>query len=540
MLSQHPPQHLFFGTIPIEARTDLVTCNDYHQMLQAIRYFLPKSSSQISHTQFVNTWEQILKVFMAPKLEKLVPESYKQREYLQSLLFRSCSNLMFLDQSGIGVANKMKYLSNWKDLGSIKVEPIFLPILFPNGTFVDDVILQESRIIAFNFPQLIVYKEASASFEVVYTSAHNSVHFITCAATNKQTFLSLIGYVSAFDVETWVGILLSFMISGMVFNWKYKNGNDGLIQAAFIYKVLLLQGSNTVEKIRWVGGAWLLSGVILSFFYQGDNINKLTAPLQPRKLESFTELLDENYTLFSPTKISTQRRMLDRLPVLLQFIDIGTFPLPNGFLKPENFLFGNMFIQKEVGLRKDEAILKAMHLMKIPQTLREILEMIKPNYYFQEISGCKKTAYVDTIDNVQQLEFKLRASGIPKASISVSKELYGYIYERWDFMYIPWPADNLLSRAHSLLHSGIVEVWKKWAVRGRIRNFTMLGQNGRGKSLALSIYGNLVVVFYMHFAILAFAFVAFIIEITQRVLDASGNFVNNLEWAWEGILRKFK
>jgi len=43
----------------------------------------------------------------------------------------------------------------------------------------------------------------------------------------------------------------------------------------------------------------VLAGLFLSYNYQGTNIDQLTSPFFPKKLESFDEIFAQNFTVYS-------------------------------------------------------------------------------------------------------------------------------------------------------------------------------------------------------------------------------------------------
>jgi len=43
----------------------------------------------------------------------------------------------------------------------------------------------------------------------------------------------------------------------------------------------------------------VVAGLFLSYNYQGNNIDQLTSPFSPKKFETFSEILDNNCTLYS-------------------------------------------------------------------------------------------------------------------------------------------------------------------------------------------------------------------------------------------------
>ncbi|CAL8140703.1 unnamed protein product [Orchesella dallaii] len=193
----------------------------------------------------------------------------------------------------------------------------FLACNYDNGIAMYKIIfanssLETERHLMFLIPMLAYYVTSKPRDEFQYSTQLDGVHFITCAPVKKLPPLSLIGYVSAFDLKTWLMIVSCFVISAIAWNVVNKyTTNCNKIFFTFYYSILVGQSTKFVNKIRWITGSWILAGIFLTYNYQGNNIDELTSPLVPKKLETFEEVFNQNFTIFS----------LPNNPFLLQTLD---------------------------------------------------------------------------------------------------------------------------------------------------------------------------------------------------------------------------
>jgi len=165
--------------------------------------------------------------------------------------------------------------------GDQDIKQVFLQSLCKNCT-----ITSKKELIYFHiFPMLTLQELPYISTDLHFAPNSEPFHFVTCFPTEQPGWFSLVGYVSAFDLETWLMLLVSAASSGFVMSRVFSHSNWD--DYSFVYMILLGQGTNGIQKLKWISGAWILAGEVLTFFYQGDNINKLIAPLEPERLDSF-------------------------------------------------------------------------------------------------------------------------------------------------------------------------------------------------------------------------------------------------------------
>ncbi|CAL8135919.1 unnamed protein product [Orchesella dallaii] len=332
---------------------------------------------------------------------------------------------------------------------SIQVEPFLVQLLCTNCTIISNMESQVSDLRIFPTFDLLVSPFPQTQFSV--TTDSNHVHFVTCSLTEKEGYLSLLGYVSAFDGRTWITGFVASVISGRLWyryaklpTSKVNRNRDKWFQAFFVYNVLLAQGTSAISKMRWITGSWIITGIVLTYFYQGDNINRLMAPLSKSKLESFDEMLAENLTIYSPfVNIAEYEAELNK------FISLGG----NGIISEEsmannsydfaelNTVFGVLFYIKNVRISYKEVISILSRITQTPHSLLEIIPTLDFDYFVNKVSKCDKHAYVDTLDKVERMKLQLKKHGIGGKRTTVSNHAYGQMINDWKFRGNPWPLD---------------------------------------------------------------------------------------------------
>jgi len=142
-------------------------------------------------------------------------------------------------------------------------------------------------------------------YEFTQSTYIDSLHFVTCFPATKHTFLSFLGYVSAFDLYTWLMLLLSMVLTVTIYTvaldidhlkitsrWAYSTGA--------MYAILLRQGISDANRAKWLTGLWLLVSIIVTFFYEGDYVEKMTVPFPTQGVDTFEKMFQENFTILTP------------------------------------------------------------------------------------------------------------------------------------------------------------------------------------------------------------------------------------------------
>jgi len=208
---------------------------------------------------------------------------------MKSIIQISCSKPTVHSSYGKTWGNYLSnfYLRQYKP-SDLDLSPIFLKVLFPNATLGQNLW----------GPQSLDVKSIIPNSLYVISTPFNAVHFVTCAPLQQRKFLSLLGYISAFDLATWIVILFSAILSVLAWNNILAQAKRRSFSAVTILKVLLGQSTNEIQNVRLITGAWVVAGLFLSYNYQGNNIDQLTSPFTPKKFETFSQILENNFTVY--------------------------------------------------------------------------------------------------------------------------------------------------------------------------------------------------------------------------------------------------
>jgi len=149
----------------------------------------------------------------------------------------------------------------------------------------------------------------SSTFPIHIISSVDQVglQFIPCDVLHKGS-LSIIGYVSAFELPVWACLIFIIVISVValktVESFIYSDGKKSYNTLFAPISFLLEQGVQLAYHVftRLVVVVWIGMGVVLSNAYKGQNITDLTAPLPPVPIKYFKELLELNFTVISRPK----------------------------------------------------------------------------------------------------------------------------------------------------------------------------------------------------------------------------------------------
>ncbi|CAL8129394.1 unnamed protein product [Orchesella dallaii] len=367
--------------------------------------------------------------------------------------------------------------------------------------------------------------------EVFFNTFNHAVHFITCASTETPGILSIVGYISAFDMPTWLMLLGGGLASGLLLHkfmlMRQKVLKSDWYSVSFVYNIILAQGTKFIHFEKWIGGSWIIVGVVITFFYQGENINRLTAPILPKRMQTFDELLNSNLTIDSVHSSMILIRMLNELTD--SYRKQGHPEQVEGFYQMfekslsetvgDLMLFLQIYYVKHTNMTMNQIRKKLQNRMLVPHTFHEFIKELDSDYHFGKISKCGQNVLVATLGNIKELEGRLRLGGTDQENIVVSKTNFGFTYDSWTFEGVPWPSIAFSMKMRSLFHSGLVALWKGWIDRLKGWNSSLiLARSTKVKVKGLSTSDNVVVVFYIHSAIIAVAMLAFCAEILERPL----------------------
>ncbi|CAL8130797.1 unnamed protein product [Orchesella dallaii] len=393
------------------------------------------------------------------------------------------------------------------------IRQVFVQTLFPNSTILASQDI--SYVMSEAYPIFAFHASEYMLSEASFTTKSDFMHFVTCYPTKQPGWLSLLGYISAYDAVTWLILVGLAFLSGLFLKREAKALD--WMHCFFVFNVLLGQGTAAVKRFKSIGGAWVLAGVVLTFYYQGDNINKLTAPLQPKKLSVFDDLLRSNFTLYSPLRESKSfKTMLDSF----KWLGGGRIDSTDIFDNLKLPLFAGLFVKNQISMTKREAEAKIKSIVHMPGSFEEMLEMVKFEFFLGEISKCRETVFVDVANEVEVMKQKLQTRGIDKSELSWSTVPYAAMwYNNWQFQRQPYPDMWLLMRMRSVFQSGLLELWYDWKNRIVAWNDTVaLATNIDRSETGLSLNGNLIVVFDLHGVVLAVAVFAFILESLPNIV----------------------
>jgi len=493
----------------IPTKTTVLSCFDYALVYQSL-VNLKRENTQVfllsrTFTYVMNAKWSVRQSYNASNVTSWITLSnYRNNCSTNTILFEG------LDETPI------TYLSDWKTDGH-NINRVLLELVVPNGTSIkSDVALVSSLSI---FPEFKIW-HGVRSTKFSYSAAGLNMNFVTCAPFEKPGLLSLLGYISAFDMKTWLLLLSLGAYSGLIwhkiapiFPSKERNWHHTL----FALHILLCQGTSAIQKVRWLTGAWILVGIVISFFYQGDNINRLTAPISPTKLERFDELFQENYTLYTPFKLEAELQSVEDFRKMLPYNHWSDYR--EMFAVTTNY-FTDLYESKHVLLSKSD-VQRRLKVAKMPKNVDEIHDRLKPDYFFNNIVKCRKDAYVDTTYNMMKLKLRLQLRGIDEKMITVGKVPYGSLYENWDFSMVPWSTDTFTKRTGSVFQSGIVQLWKKWEFRIATWNDSVAAARNESVLVkGISTADNFVVVFYIRLSFLSLCILVFTVEARLVILRA--------------------
>ncbi|CAL8130210.1 unnamed protein product [Orchesella dallaii] len=386
----------------------------------------------------------------------------------------------------------------------------------------------------FIYPMMapIMYTESNG-----YIGQLSQVRFVTCAPLKNPSWLSLFGLAAAFEGRLWVALGFCSFVSGIILHGllkltqltTLKRIDVSLAYVGFAWGVLLGQGNSAVDKIRWIGGSWALVGVVLTNAYLGDNINMLTAPLHVKRVETFDELFQSKFSVYSSSPETIALRTAGA--IFKQQGLVGDLAIALG--KPQSLEFAPestftlLFVTKNPQLSMEEAFKKAKQMEKKVnisfEKAEDLAKVGDMEFYLGAIGECGMDAYVDTKGNLDRVYLQLKRRLNSKSNLlnqlTMSKDSYGEFCENWQFGNIPWPATMFLRKIHSLLESGLVPVWKKWSHWvDTLGEEIKMAKNEQKYYRPVALHGNIQVLFFFYLAITIVPIIVFLLEEWKRAL----------------------
>ncbi|CAL8130833.1 unnamed protein product [Orchesella dallaii] len=547
--SQWPPSSLDAHKQFIVKETSVFTCKDYSATIQNIK-------TKCDNPDFVVELAcKALQVRFSSKVlaHRMVydEKSILSRSALDTAVYHSenCQNLIWLALLPIKFyspkskteSTYVTELSSKDAVENLNAKAVLLGILFPNATvfgYKYDEFLFTQGYNSWRQPAFHPHDRQSPVMDTItYSSTLKSVHFITCAPPQNSGWLSLVHLFSSFSLTVWIFLVLTSILTG-VFVWaihemrsklnvsQRDGGSTGVWVAVdhvlFVWKILVQQ-SYSRNPLCWnICSAWLIMATVLTTEYLGGNITNIAAPIEIRNIESFEELFNSNFTIYSPVnnneRVSIIFKMIKdagHLGNLIYNTFSGVFESTNDW--DHDSIFSKLLWKN--GIRYDysdefiQKILNEREANSSWKTVEDVESRVNIDQIVAMISNCKMQAYVDTYENIQRLKLRLTEE-FPHHIIAMSKKPFDEMYENWELNNVPISANILLRRSHSLFQSGLVHWWTSWAFRVSSWNVTV-GAARNTDFQAISLQGNIQALFYLYLGMIGIATIIFGLEICK-------------------------
>ncbi|CAL8126140.1 unnamed protein product [Orchesella dallaii] len=349
-----------------------------------------------------------------------------------------------------------------------------------------------------------------------------SFNFITCDSKKSIDFFVIL---RSFQAIVWYLLVLVILLTPLIMHvsinlncWQNKvTITDTISPSSVVLCIIaLLLGTvvytkelNQNCKLRGVFATWLLTSVVISNAYKGDNFAKTTAPTKSFNAENFHQLA--GFKLFSKINCPPHLRRVSffyymctsfgtRITKVLQSsigIDIyfDMLRVADNRSSSKSSSDFNFLKAMNFSLKQDYENAHLMfHTHPAPPKITTSVAL-------NLIGKCDKTAYVGMQPEIRRLVNDFY------------EENNTFIYAgKARFLEIPsvWHAQEsggyfMKERMSYLGESGIYDFWKGWIERGRER--------GGSGSRKISLTSNIVVIFFVMICANGLASIAFIMEL---------------------------
>lgn len=344
-----------------------------------------------------------------------------------------------------------------------------------------------------------------------------TLQFLTCGGIQQGTF-SFNGYISAFDKWVWMWFLVLICITSIL--PILIQISSGLfvklhrLSSKVVYPVIayLEQGNNTASNVDrenylyFLSGAWILSLVVLSNAYKGENITELTAPLSPTKPESYNDLLNKNFSMYF--------RSIGLHFTYITSSVFGSVPFHNELTAALRFADENNVTKKY------RNILGYTKLLTKQEQYEEYME--GSTMFVSKIENCKNVAFVSWGSEIKvatlllkkrlKTSKNLRVNGVNNI-VSVGKEQILSTRKGWMLMDVEY-IKPILFKISAMHESGIAKQWKEHAAWRRSDDLNRQFENNYEENLrGLNLGNNVVVVFYVQLILMGILLVGFVVEV---------------------------
>lgn len=140
------------------------------------------------------------------------------------------------------------------------------------------------------------FSDGTHTFPLVVEESEKALKFLSCGRRGLETF-AFDELLNVFDMRIWCLTLISTVsVAALLSDMK---------DVLSVWKALLEQGNpfpfhNFVKKrFRWLAGAFLLAGVVLSNAYKNTNVYSMIVRRKAIPYERFEELVQDNFTIFT-------------------------------------------------------------------------------------------------------------------------------------------------------------------------------------------------------------------------------------------------
>jgi hypothetical protein len=409
-----------------------------------------------------------------------------------------------------------------------------------------------------NFPQIYKVSDATtASVDVSFLPSSKYYTFLTCGG-GRHEGINFYGFISPFDVKTWIAIIFISVIGVGSFIFlveKYVHNSNPSKNIFFTGLILILEQWDRITVLNktkqtylyWILGPWILTSLVLSYAYRGQNITQLTAPLGKIGVSTWQHLIDMEFKLY--TKILDYDPSSTNISELwkntLDTEACSYFYIP--FFKQWKFrrIKGEFhkFILSSTTCRYFE---NRMNPSLFNLTTKVLYHKIRfyPDYskivsgetnFASILASCQKEAVVGWNDDIERIEGELiqkSGNGLTEP-ISKGRENHGLFHSK-----IAWKFDQMVDRhiylrLIALQESGILAEWKYiHGLKDKFRwNYVKSGTVTQIKGLNLD--GNVVTVFIILLGCLSISIPCFIIEIRLYLLLFCRELVKTIVRNWK-------
>jgi len=363
-----------------------------------------------------------------------------------------------------------------------------------------------------------------------------SLEFVTCGG-GQSGYVSLFGYISAFDHWIWVWLIV--VTGGSILSTLFilrtdcmttkRRQRSFLIDCIFMPIDTILEQGNCVHDqgtrrlaVYSISCSWVLVGIVVSNAYKGQNITDLSSPVPPIKLTTFEQLVDKNFTIYSH---GSNEPFVDFLVKNDQRLEQNGY-IPDKY--PQRNILTHLLIDADPDIDIVKQYLK-IHGQVLNFTAEGILNTTRKGTlgYIEKVENCDKTAFMSWSKEIETgrllLENILFKAGkhSMRQFISTSNQRMFRVRKGWRFEDITIPI-QLTGALATVIESGIGMQWKM--IEKYVQNFNLTVQvHGRSSPLlALSLNGNISVVFFVHMVLLGITFCAFALEHTHNAFWSTG------------------